>query len=107
MDKSFVQKRMMEYAKASDKSLAEISQKMGHSSNYISNACSGRFDPKIEEILYFCELLHIKPSDFFSEEDFSPEHQEAISLLRQLDVPAVKAVIEMMKQLIRYKNRRF
>ena len=53
MDKSFVQKRMMEYARQSSKSMAEISKKMGHRDNYISGVGNGRFEPKLDEVLYF------------------------------------------------------
>lgn len=107
MDKSFVQKRMMEYAKASPRSLSEISKKMGHRGNYISNAASGRFEPKLDEVLYFCELLDISPADFFTEEPLTYDQQEAIALLRQLDSSDVKLIIPMLKRLLAHKTKRF
>lgn len=106
MDKSFVQKRMMEYAKASPRSLAEISKKMGHRGNYISNAASGRFEPKLDEVLYFCELMDIEPSEFFSEEPLTYEQQEAITLLKQLDSPDLRVIIDLLKRLLSYKNKK-
>lgn len=99
MDKSFVQKRMMEYAKQSHRSMAEISEKMGHRNNYISGVGNGRFEPKLEEVLYFCELLDIAPSDFFREQDLTLDQQELCALVRKAKPGHVKLLIALLKEL--------
>ena len=73
MDKTFVQNRMMEYARDSEKSMEEISRKMGHSHGYVHNVAKGHFTPSLEEVLYFCTYLDIAPSDFFREEPLTYE----------------------------------
>ena len=99
MDKSFVQKRMMEYAKQSHRSMAEISEKMGHRNNYISGVGNGRFEPKLEEVLYFCELLDIAPSDFFREQELTLDQQELCALVRKAKPSHVKLLIAILKEL--------
>ena len=99
MDKSFVQKRMMEYAKQSRRSMAEISEKMGHRNNYISGVGNGRFEPKLEEVLYFCELLDIAPSDFFREQELTLDQQELCALVRKAKPSHVKLLIAILTEL--------
>ena len=99
MDKSFVQKRMMEYAKQSHRSMAEISEKMGHRNNYISGVGNGHFEPKLEEVLYFCELLDIAPSDFFREQELTLDQQELCALVRKAKPSHVKLLIAILKEL--------
>lgn len=100
MDKSFVQKRMMEYAKQSSRSMAEISAKMGHRTNYISGVGNGRFEPKLEEVLYFCELLDIVPSEFFREQDeLTLDQQELCALVRKAEPAHVRILLDMIKEL--------
>ena len=99
MDKSFVQKRMMEYAKQSHRSMAEISEKMGHRNNYISGVGNGRFEPKLEEVLYFCELLDIAPSDFFREQDLTLDQQELCAIVRKAKPNHVKLLLAFLKEL--------
>lgn len=99
MDKSFVQKRMMEYAKQSHRSMAEISEKMGHRNNYISGVGNGRFEPKLEEVLYFCELLDISPSDFFRDQDLTLDQQELCALVRKASPRHVKLLLSILKEL--------
>ena len=100
MDKSFVQKRMIEYARQSSKSMAEISKKMGHRDNYISGVGNGRFEPKLDEVLYFCELLDIVPSEFFREqEDLTLDQQELFALVRKAEPSHVKILLAMIKEL--------
>ena len=100
MDKSFVQKRMMEYAKQSSRSMAEISAKMGHRTNYISGVGNGRFEPKLEEVLYFCERLDIVPSEFFREQDdLTLDQQELCALVRKAEPAHVRILLDMIKEL--------
>lgn len=100
MDKSFVQKRMMEYAKQSSRSMAEISAMMGHRTNYISGVGNGRFEPKLEEVLYFCELLDIVPSEFFREQDdLTLDQQELCALVRKAEPAHVRILLDMIKEL--------
>ncbi|MBQ1664413.1 MAG: helix-turn-helix transcriptional regulator [Clostridia bacterium] len=90
---------MMEYAKQSRRSMAEISEKMGHRNNYISGVGNGRFEPKLEEVLYFCELLDIAPSDFFREQDLTLDQQELCALVRKAKPSHVKLLIAILKEL--------
>ncbi|MBQ3995937.1 MAG: helix-turn-helix transcriptional regulator [Clostridia bacterium] len=90
---------MMEYAKQSRRSMAEISEKMGHRNNYISGVGNGRFEPKLEEVLYFCELLDIAPSDFFREQELTLDQQELCALVRKAKPSHVKLLIAILKEL--------
>ncbi|MBQ8083784.1 MAG: helix-turn-helix transcriptional regulator [Clostridia bacterium] len=90
---------MMEYAKQSSKSMAEISAKMGHRTNYISGVGNGRFEPKLEEVLYFCELLDITPADFFREQELTLDQQELCAMVRKAKPSHVRLLIEVLKEL--------
>ncbi len=101
MDKSFVQNRMLEYAKASGRSLSEISKKMGHRSNYLSGAISGHFEPKLEEVLYFCEIIGVAPSDFFREEPLSLEQQMAFQKIRRISKAELKIIDLLLNEFLK------
>ncbi|MBO7690354.1 MAG: helix-turn-helix transcriptional regulator [Clostridia bacterium] len=101
MDKSFVQNRMLEYAKNSGRSLSEISKKMGHRSNYISGAVSGHFEPKLEEVLYFCEILGVNPSDFFQEEPLSLEQQQVCQKIRRISKGQLKIIQSLLDEFLK------
>ncbi|MBO7690198.1 MAG: helix-turn-helix transcriptional regulator [Clostridia bacterium] len=101
MDKSFVQNRRLEYAKSSGRSLSEISKKMGHRSNYISGAVSGHFEPKLEEVLYFCEILGVHPSDFFREEPLTLEEQQICQKIRRISKTQRKIIQLMLDEFLK------
>ena len=99
MDKQFVQKRMMEYARDSEKSMRDISAKMGHSHSYLHNITKGRSAPSLEELLYFCSYLDIAPADFFREEPLTIAQQTAIHKLLRLSPAQTELVIQLMDQM--------
>ena len=105
MDKSFVQARMMEYAKTSKRSMAEISKKMGHRGNYLSNALNGHFDPKLDELLFFCTLLGIEPADFFREEEVTLEQQQLIAKILSMTPSQVRAISQLADELLKQNKR--
>lgn len=105
MDKTFVQKRMMEYARDCDRSMAEISKKLGRDESYISGATKGRFEPKLSDVLGFCELLKIAPTDFFREQDLTWKQQLAISLIPQMTDNQLDLIIGQMEELNRLNSR--
>lgn len=98
MDKSFVQNRMMEYAKSSEKSMAEISKKMGREESYVSGAAKGRFEPKLSDVLLFCETLGIPPSEFFREEDLTLDQQRVCSFIRDLTPSQVRLILQFIDE---------
>lgn len=106
MDKKFIQDRMLEYALNSDKSMAEISKKMGKEDGYISNATKGRFEPKLTEVLSFCEILGITPSEFFEEERMTLEMQQVCSQMRNLTKTQVTLLRSMAEQMVQLNQLR-
>ena len=109
MDKTFVQKRMMEYARDSEKSMEEISRKMGHSHGYVHNIAKGHFTPSLEEVLYFCTYLDIAPSDFFREESLTYDQQLLTAKIPSLPPGQVRLLLELVEQFKQQYNapRRF
>lgn len=99
MDKQFVQKRMMEYARDSEKSMRDISAKMGHSHSYLNNITKGRSAPSLDELLYFCNYLEIEPADFFRKEPLSLQQQVAIKKMLGLPPQQLDLLIRLMDQL--------
>lgn len=106
MDKKFIQERMLEYALNSDKSMAEISKKMGKEDGYISNATKGRFEPKLTEVLSFCDILGITPSQFFEEERMTLEMQQVCSQMRNLTKTQVTLLRSMAEQMVQLNQLR-
>lgn len=98
MDKEFVQKRMMEYVKASGRSKSEISIKMGHAHSYLSSVAKGHFTPSLEELLYFCTLFKISPSDFFREKALTYDQQLLCSRVETLTPGQVRLLLELTEQ---------
>lgn len=98
MDKEFVQKKMVEYVENSGRSKSEVSIKMGHAHSYLSSVAKGHFTPSLEEILYFCTLFHITPSEFFREEPLSVDQQLLCSKIESLSPPQVKLLLEIIEQ---------
>lgn len=98
MDKEFVKKRMMEYVENSGRSKSEISIKMGHTHSYLSSVFKDHFTPSLEEVLYFCTLFHITPSEFFREEPLTVDQQLLCSKVAGLSPPQVKLLLELIDQ---------
>lgn len=106
MDKQFIQERMLEYVRNSDKSMAEISKKMGKEDSYISSATKGRFEPKLSEVLSFCEILGITPSEFFEEERMTLEMQQVCSQMRSLTKTQITLLRNMAEQMVQLNQLR-
>ena len=100
VDKKFIQERMLEYALNSDKSMAEISKKMGKEDGYISSATKGRFEPKLSEVLVFCDILGITPAQFFEEDRMTLEMQQVCTKMRLLSETQVKLLQNMADQMV-------
>lgn len=97
---------MLEYVLDSGRSMAEISKKMGKEDGYISSATKGRFEPKLSEILSFCEILGITPSEFFEEDKMSLGMQKVCTDMRLLSKTQVQLLQTMAEQMVQLNQLR-
>lgn len=80
----------------------KMSLDLGHSTSYVHAISTGRALPSLGEFLYICEYFKITPKNFFDDEkDFSAVKQEIISRLSDLDEDEARAVLEIIKHIMK------
>lgn len=102
MDEEYIRKRIEQLRTSKKISERKMSLDLGHSTSYVHAISTGRALPSLGEFLYICEYFKITPKNFFdNENDLSTTKQEIISKVSYLDEDEAKAVLEIMKHLIK------
>lgn len=100
MDQDFIRRRITELRIQKGVSEYKMSVDIGHNRSYIAHICSGRTMPSVQELLYICEYLEVRPSDFFDDMTTYPILvQQALSMLKELSDEDLLTLISLMKRL--------
>lgn len=100
MDQDFIRRRITELRIQKGVSEYKMSMDMGHNKSYIAHISSGRTMPSVQELLYICEYLEVRPSDFFDDTTSYPILvQQALSMLKELSDEDLLTLISLMKRL--------
>lgn len=102
MYEDYIRKRIDELRTEKKISERKLSLDLGHSTSYVHAISTGRALPSLGEFLYICEYFKITPKNFFDDEnDLSSVKQEIIAMLSCLEEDEAKAVLEVMKHIIK------
>lgn len=100
MDQEFIRKRITELRMKKGVTEYKMSMDMGHNKSYMAHISSGRTMPSLQELLYMCEYLEVRPSDFFDDTATYPILvQQAFSMLKELSEEDLLTLISLMKRL--------
>lgn len=100
MDQEFIRRRITELRMQKGVTEYKMSMDMGHNKSYMAHISSGRTMPSLQELLYICEYLEVRPCDFFDDTSTYPILvQQALAMLKDLEEEDIIALISLMKRL--------
>lgn len=100
MDEKFIRDRITALRIQKGVSEYKMSLDLGHSKSYIQSISSGKALPSLSELLYICDYLGVRPSEFFDDDTENPALVNRLtSVAKRLSEEDLIALVGMAERL--------